>query len=82
MARIKPSGMPSERWTQLKARAKKHADAGEGSTKGEWDKRYNQALGFYVGRWKGKAPALPKGMKAPSKKYPKGHPPSKRSYLI
>ena len=75
-----PKGMPNLRWTQLKNRAEK--ERSKAGTAGGGVKRYQQALKFYVGRWEGKAPDMPKSMTSPGKNYPrKGFQPKKRKII-
>jgi len=78
-ARSQPKGMPNARWTQLKDRAEK--ERSKAGTAGGGVRRYNQALGFYVDRWKGKAPDMPKSMTSPSKRYPRQGMPKTRKII-
>lgn len=67
----RPKGIADDAWTRLKSRANKFS-MGAG-TIGERQTRYNQALGFYISRWKGNLATPPKGLKL-SKRHPDPRP--------
>ena len=65
-----PKDMSDEVWERLVKKAEKYATSA--GTHGDYSKNYNTALKFYVGRWRGEAPNMPKSMrKSAGKKYPK-----------